>query len=98
MTAPTIAETLGTLHELAAAARADNRARYLDALAIAHTQGITDEQIADAYRYGRRGQGAADFDVDGHPQTSLAYDAHDECAQCSAHIAEPHAPACPFAI
>ena len=52
---PTIAEILGTLDELAAAARAGDRDRYRSALRLAERQEVTVEQKRDAYRWGRRG-------------------------------------------
>ena len=66
-TPPTLAEVQGTLDELAAAARAGDADRYRAALRVAERQGITEEQISDAYRWGRRHDGAADrFDHEGN--------------------------------
>ena len=65
-TPPTLAEVQGTLDELAAAARAGEADRYRGALRVAEQQGITDEQISDAYRWGRRDAGAAAFDWEGN--------------------------------
>ncbi len=60
---PTIAEILGTLDELAAAARAGDRHRYQAALRLADRQQVTEEQKQDAYRWGRRdSNGPAPFD------------------------------------
>lgn len=56
---PTLAEVQGTLDELSAAARAEDGERYRTALEVARTQGLTEDQIKDAYQWGRRGQGAA---------------------------------------
>lgn len=53
MSAPTIAEILGTLDELAAAVRDRDEARHRKAYALAVKQDITDEQIIDAYRWER---------------------------------------------
>lgn len=67
----TISRTLGTLDALAAAAREGNVSAYRDALEVANKQGLTSEQILDAYQWGRRGKGSADFDVAGqlaHPK------------------------------
>jgi hypothetical protein len=62
-TPPTLAEVQGTLDELAAAARAGEAARYR---AVAKGQDLTEEQISDAYRWGRRHEGAAAFDWEGN--------------------------------
>lgn len=64
-TPPTLAEVQGTLDELAAAARAGDAERYRAALRVATRQALTEEQISDAYRWGRRDQGAAAFDWHG---------------------------------
>ena len=62
-TTPTLAEVMGTLDELAAAARAGDAQRYRAAVRLAQAQQITEEQQRDAYEWGRRGQGAArEFD------------------------------------
>jgi len=62
-TAPTLAEVMGTLDELADAARAGDAQRYRAAVRLAQAQQITEEQQRDAYEWGRRGQGAAaEFD------------------------------------
>ena len=58
-TPPTLAEVQGTLDELAAAARAGEADRYRAALRVAKAQDLTEEQISDAYRWGRRHEGAA---------------------------------------
>lgn len=64
-TPPTLAEVQGTLDELAAAARAGDAERYRAALRVAEHQHLTEEQISDAYRWGRRHDGAAAFDWQG---------------------------------
>ena len=64
-TTPTLAQVLGTLDELAAAARAGEADRYRAALRVAERQDLTEEQISDAYRWGRRHEGAAAFDWEG---------------------------------
>ena len=56
----------GTLDELAAAARAGEADRYRAALRVAKAQDLTEEQISDAYRWGRRHEGAAAFDREGN--------------------------------
>lgn len=56
---PTLAEVMGTLEELGAAARAGDADRYRAAVRLAQRQQITEEQQRDAYTWGRRGQGAA---------------------------------------
>lgn len=63
---PTLAEIQGTLDELAAAARAGQADRYRDALRVAKRQALTEEQICDAYRWGRRREGVAAFDWEGN--------------------------------
>ena len=50
----TLAEVQGALDELAAAARAGEADRYRAALRVAARQDLTEEQISDAYRWGRR--------------------------------------------
>jgi len=65
-TPPTLAEVLGTLNELGAAARAGEVDRYRAALRLAKSQDLTEEQISDAYRWGRRHEGAAAFDWEGN--------------------------------
>ena len=65
-TPPTLAEVQGTLDELAAAARAGEADRYRAALRVAARQDLTEEQISDAYRWGRRDAGAAAFDWEGN--------------------------------
>ena len=65
-TPPTLAEVQGTLDELAAAARAGEADRYRAALRVAKAQDLTEEQISDAYRWGRRHEGAAAFDREGN--------------------------------
>lgn len=63
---PTLAEVMSTLNELAAAAKAGDGNRYRDALRAAERQALTDDQISDAYRWGRRQHGAAGFDIQGN--------------------------------
>jgi len=58
-TPPTLSEVMGTLDELAAAARAEDTERYRAALSVAQAQDLTEEQTADAYQRGRRGLGGA---------------------------------------
>lgn len=57
-TTPTLAQVMGTLDELAAAARAADADRYRAAVRLAQGQQITEEQQRDAYPLGppRRGQ------------------------------------------
>ena len=54
---PSLAEVLGTLNELAAAAHADDAERYRAALTVADRQGLHDDQVKDAYRLGRTRRG-----------------------------------------
>ena len=54
------------LDALAAAAHESDLEPYQDALRKAHLQEATEEQILDAYHWGRRGQGAAFFDHHGN--------------------------------
>ena len=65
-TPPTLAEVQGTLDELAAAARSGEADRYRAALRVAKAQDLTEEQISDAYRWGRRHEGAGAFDWEGN--------------------------------
>ena len=65
-TPPTLAEAQGTLDELAAAVRAGEVERYRAALRVAKRQALTEEQMSDAYRWGRRHEGAAAFDWEGN--------------------------------
>ena len=58
---PSLAEVLGTLNELAAAARGEDAERYRAALTVADRQGLHADQLEDAYRWDRRGRGAAAF-------------------------------------
>lgn len=53
ITTPTIGQVLATLDELAAAVRNNNAPRYRRALQAAARQEISQEQILDAYRWGR---------------------------------------------
>lgn len=55
---PSLGEVLGTLNELAAAAHADDAERYRAALTVADRQGLHDDQVKDAYRWGGRGAAA----------------------------------------
>lgn len=61
----TISQILGTLDALATAARDGDVGAYRDALGVAHKQALTSEQTLDAYHWGRRGMGGANFDADG---------------------------------
>lgn len=54
-TTPTLAQVMGTLDELAAAARAADADRYRAAVRLAQGQQITEEQQRDAYHWGRQG-------------------------------------------
>lgn len=63
---PTLSSLMRALDDLSAAAATGDRSRYLDALQAAGSQQATEEQILDAYRWGRRGKGAAGFDHHGH--------------------------------
>ncbi len=51
---PTLAQVMGTLDEMAAAARAGDAERCRAALRVARHQGLDEEQITDAYQWGRR--------------------------------------------
>ena len=64
-TTATLFEVQQGLDELSAAARADQLDEYRRALDQAHRLALTDDQILDSYRWGRRGLGAADFDSRG---------------------------------
>lgn len=68
----TLAEVMGTLDELAHAARAGDLTRYRGALTIARQQGITGEQIEDSHRWatlaGPRPNTAVTFDWHGNPK------------------------------
>lgn len=72
-TRPTIAETMGTLDELAAATRADDRARYASALATARAQDLSVEQIKDSHKWGSftgpHANNSVQFDWDGTPRS-----------------------------
>lgn len=63
-----ITSTWRVLDALSAAARAGDQLVYQQSLASAHELQITDHQICDAYGWGRRGMGAADFDHHGLPR------------------------------
>lgn len=52
------------LDDLKTAARDDNHTAYQDALARARAAQLGEDQIVDAYRWGRNGLGAAPFDAD----------------------------------
>ena len=54
-TTPTLAQVMGTLNELAAAARTADADRYRAAVRLAHRQQITQEQQRDAYQWGSQG-------------------------------------------
>jgi hypothetical protein len=62
---PTIAQVIGTLDEMAAAARAGDGSRYRAAVQVALGQDISREQMVDAYQWGRRDIGPAAFDWQG---------------------------------
>ncbi len=62
---PTLAEVVGTLDEMAAAARTGQAARYRAAVGTARDQELTEEQMRDAYRWGRLHLGPAEFDWQG---------------------------------
>lgn len=63
---PSLNGLMRALDDLSAAARAGEHDRYVDALRSAGSQGATKGQILDAYHWGRRDKGAADFDHHGH--------------------------------
>lgn len=68
-----LAEIMGTLNELGAAAAAADGPRYRQAVSVAKEQDITDEQITDAHLWGQqRGQRVAPFDHHGDPRGSRA--------------------------
>ncbi len=58
---PTLAQVMETLDEMATAARAGDAERYRAALRVAQHQGLDEEQMTDAYRWGRRCLGPAAF-------------------------------------
>ncbi len=62
---PTIAQVTEALDMLSLAAKSDDHAGYRAALDDARRIGVTDDQIRDAYRWGRRGRGGAFFDYQG---------------------------------
>lgn len=63
-----LAATMLALDVLADAARRGDRDAYQSALLAGRDLGLTDEQVEDCYRWGRRGLGAApDFGSDGMP-------------------------------
>lgn len=65
---PSIADVVAALDALAAAARDTDREAYLAALGLADAVQATEEQVLDAYRWGRRGMGPTDlFDHRGDP-------------------------------
>jgi len=72
--APTIAETIAALDVLAEAARVGEEAGYRAALDAAARIGATEDQIQDAYSWGRRGLGAAGFDHHGNTKGERAVD------------------------
>jgi len=59
----TLAQVMGTLDEMATAARAGDAECYRAALRVAQHQGLDEEQMTDAYQWGRRGLGPAAFDL-----------------------------------
>lgn len=65
MAYPSLASLVITLDGLALTARAGDHDHYLHMLSEARRHGASDEQILDAYRWGRRGLGAAPFDHEG---------------------------------
>lgn len=83
-TPPALAEVMGTLDELAADAKAGDGTRYRAALHVAERQALTEEQISDAYRWGRRRQGAAAFDWQGNDPRgcALCEQDRDDCQCC----------------
>ena len=68
MTRADLGTTMRALDPLAAAARSGDVEAYRAQLARAHRAQLTEEQILDCYRWGRRGMGAhPDFDHHGEP-------------------------------
>lgn len=61
-TPPALAQVMCTLDEMAAAARAGDAQRYRAAVRVAQDQDLTEEQMSDAYQWGRRGLGPVGFD------------------------------------
>lgn len=61
----TLAEIMGSLDAVSRAAARGDREAYRAALQDALSAGVTDDQIFDAYRWGRRNAGAADFNWKG---------------------------------
>lgn len=66
---PTISQVLASLQALGAAARAGDRELYKASLGVARARQATDDQILDAYQWGRRGMGYAEFDHHAEPRT-----------------------------
>ncbi len=62
---PTIAQVTEALDMLSLTAKSSDHAGYRAALDDARRIGVTDEQILDAYRWGRRDLGTAFFDHHG---------------------------------
>lgn len=65
MNKPDLSGIMSALDDLSTAACRGERDRYLDALNAARSRQASEEQILDAYQWGRRGKGAADFDHHG---------------------------------
>jgi len=65
---PSLAGLMAALDALSRSARLGDLELYHRALEAAHRQQATKEQILDAYRWGRRDLGAADFDHHGQPR------------------------------
>ena len=64
-TTPSIAQLTRALDLLASAAKEGNRALYRSALQRASALGTSNAQITDAYQWGRKNLGAANFDAQG---------------------------------
>lgn len=63
---PSLGGLMRALDDLAAAAAAGEVETYRLQLDTTRSQQATEEQILDAYRWGRRDKGVADFDHHGH--------------------------------
>lgn len=76
--APSIGDVVAALDALAAAARKTDRDAYLAALERADALSATEEQVLDAYRWGRRGMGSTElFDHRGEPGRRPRSEDHD---------------------
>lgn len=62
MNKPTLTGIMRALDDLSAAACSGEREHYLDTLDTARSRQASEEQILDAYHWGRRGLGSAGFD------------------------------------